>query len=85
MRPLLLLGCIGFFATSVPAQSADYNTTRTYRDPPPVFVGIAPPRPVYLVASPPQYIQDLRTGQPGRWVVLQPSFFDRLFGERNGY
>ena len=41
--------------------------------------------PVYYLPSPPQYVQDLRTGAPGRWVQLQPSFLDRLFGTRDGY
>ena len=42
--------------------------------------------PLYYLPSPPQYVQDLRTGAPGRWVQIQPSFLDRLFGEfRDGY
>lgn len=41
--------------------------------------------PVYYLPSPPQYVQDLRTGAPGRWVQLQPSFLDRLFGPGDGY
>jgi uncharacterized LabA/DUF88 family protein len=42
--------------------------------------------PVYYLPSPPQYVQDLRTGAPGHWVQLQPTLFERIFGEpRNGY
>jgi hypothetical protein len=42
--------------------------------------------PVYYLPSPPQYVQDLRSGAPGHWVQLQPTLFERLFGEpRNGY
>ena len=49
----------------------------------PAYVPYVPP--VYYLPSPPQYVQDLRTGAPGRWVQLQPSFLDRLFGTRDGY
>jgi hypothetical protein len=50
----------------------------------PAYVPYVPP--VYYMPSPPQYVQDLRTGAPGHWVQLQPSFLDRLFGEpRDGY
>ncbi|MES2197580.1 MAG: hypothetical protein V4517_24440 [Pseudomonadota bacterium] len=49
----------------------------------PAYVPYVPP--VYYLPSPPQYVQDLRTGAPGRWVQLQPSFLDRLFGVGDGY
>jgi hypothetical protein len=49
----------------------------------PAYVPYVPP--LYYLPSPPQYVQDLRTGAPGRWVQLQPSFLDRLFGTRDGY
>lgn len=85
MRLVPFLICIGIVATSTPALAADYRPRRVALDPPAIFVGIPPPPPVFLVASPPQYVQDLRTGRAGYWVTLQPSFIDRLFGERNGY
>jgi hypothetical protein len=76
---------IVLITTSTCALAADYPTRREMLDPPRVvYVGIPGPRPVLLVPSPPQYVQDSRTGWAG-WVVLQPSFMDRLFGERNGY
>lgn len=86
MRVVSLLTCIGVFATSTAASSADYySSARPAFNPPVVFVGIPPPKPIYLVASPPQYMQDLRTGRPGYWITPQRSFLDRLFGERDGY
>jgi hypothetical protein len=49
----------------------------------PAYVPHVPP--VYYLPSPPQYVQDLRTGGPGYWVQLKPTFLDRLLGERGGY
>ena len=66
--------------------AADYRAEqpRAYGTPPalyavPTYVPYV--APVYYMPSPPQYVQDLRTGAPGRWVQLKPSFLDRLFGE----
>lgn len=84
MRELGLLLLVGTVATSGSVSAADYRTGEVAPAPSVIFVGIAPPRPLYLVASPPQYVRDLRTGQVS-WVTLQPSFLDRLFGERGGY
>jgi hypothetical protein len=59
-------------------------TVLTAIQPRPMYVPYVPP--MYYLPSPPHYVQDLRTGAPGHWVQLQPSFFDRLFGEfRDGY
>ena len=86
MRVIRFLTCIGILAISTPALSADYHRPRRDAfDAPPVYVGFPAPKPIYWVAAPPQYIQDLRTGRPGYWTAPQPSFLDRLFGERNGY
>jgi hypothetical protein len=86
MRLVQILTCVGVFAASTPALAADYSRPRHVEfNPPVVFVGIPAPKPIFLVASPPQYVMDLRTGRPGYWIIQQPSFFDRLFGERNGY
>lgn len=68
---------------------AGYREPRGYGAPAetyvrPAYVPYVPP--VYYLPSPPQYVQDLRTGAPGRWVQLEPSLLDRLFGEfRDGY
>ena len=68
---------------------AEYQEPRVYGTPPAVYAGptyVPYVAPVYLMPSPPQYVQDLRTGAPGRWVQLKPSFLDRLLGEfRNEY
>jgi hypothetical protein len=70
------------------AFAADYRSD--YREPrvarvyaAPVYTPYVPP--VYYLPSPPQYVQDLRTGAPGHWVQLQPSLLDRLFGPGDGY
>ena len=73
---------------STPGFAADYRAgyyePRAYSAPQAPYVPYVPP--VYYLPSPPQYVQDLRTGAPGHWVQLQPSFLDRLFGEpRDGY
>ena len=79
---LLYLAILG---ASTPAFGADYSYRVAAREKPAVFVGIPAPPPVYIVASPPQYVQDLRTDRPGHWITPQPSLFERFFGERNGY
>lgn len=72
------------------AFAADYRSD--YREPrvvssreyaAPMYTPYVPP--VYYLPSPPQYVQDLRTGAPGRWVQLQPTFLDQLFGRGDGY
>jgi hypothetical protein len=48
--------------------------------------GIRSPPLLYYVETPPRYVRDLRTGEPGQWVVRQPSIFEHLFGlPRDGY
>lgn len=68
---------------------ADYHEPRVYGSPAAVYAGptyVPYVAPVYLMPSPPQFVQDLRTGAPGRWVQLKPTFLDRLLGEfREGY
>lgn len=68
---------------------AEYHEPHVYSAPTAVYAGstyVPYVAPVYLMPSPPQYVQDLRTGAPGRWVQLKPSFLDRLLGEfRDGY
>lgn len=72
----------GAFAADYRAQ---YHEPLGYPSPhaAPAYVPYVPP--VYYLPSPPQYVQDLRTGAPGRWVQLQPSLLDRLFGIGDGY
>jgi len=51
-----------------------------------VDTGIRPPPPLYYVEAPPRYVQDLRTGAPGQYVVRQPGLLEQLFGLRgDGY
>lgn len=72
------------------AVAADYRSdypeprgalSRVYAAP--IYTPYVPP--MYYLPSPPQYVQDLRTGAPGRWVQLQPTFLDQLFGRGDGY
>ena len=88
MRRVLIIA--GAMIASSSAFAADYGAryhqprvsrSAVYAAPP--YVPHVPP--VYYLPSPPQYVQDLRTGAPGRWVQLQPSFLDRLFGPGDGY
>ena len=63
---------------------AEHREPRAYGTPPAVYAVptyVPYVAPVYYMPSPPQYVQDLRTGAPGRWVQLKPSFLDRLLGE----
>jgi hypothetical protein len=88
MRIAVVLVAAGAITASTAAFGADYRTEsyepRAYSSPRAVYVPYVPP--VYYLPSPPQYVQDLRTGAPGHWVQLQPTFLDRLFGDlRNGY
>jgi hypothetical protein len=69
------------FAADYPADhwgQRGYGTASTVYAAPTYVPYVAP---VYLMPSPPQYVQDLRTGAPGHWVQLKPSFLDRLLGE----
>ena len=89
MGKILIVAC-GMMAHDA-ALAADYRAeyrAPSYRTPHviyavPTYVPYVPP--VYYLPSPPQYVQDLRTGAPGYWVQLKPTFFDRIFGERAGY
>lgn len=87
MRKVLIITAVTIASTG--AVAADYRPQ--YQQPREVYAPHAAPAyvpyvpPVYYLPSPPQYVQDLRTGAPGRWVQLQPSFLDRLFGTRDGY
>lgn len=87
MRIGKVLIIVGGMIASPAASAADYRTEysdpRAYGTPSngyakPAYVPYVPP--VYYLPSPPQYVQDLRTGAPGHWVQLKPSFLDRLFG-----
>ena len=78
----------GAIVFSAPGFAADYRAgyyePGVNRYPQPVYVPYVPP--VYYLPSPPQYVRDLRTGDPGHWVQTQPGFFDRLLVDlRNGY
>jgi hypothetical protein len=90
MRRVLIVA--GAMIVSSSAFAADYGSryhqSHVYPSPSsgyaaPAYAPSVPP--VYYLPSPPQYVQDLRTGAPGRWVQLQPSFLDRLFGPGDGY
>ena len=88
MRIAGALIAVGAIISSTPGFAADYRAgyyePRVNSPHRAVYVLYVPP--VYYLPSPPQYVQDLRTGAPGHWVQLQPSFFDRLFVDlRNGY
>ena len=86
MRAMTFFTCISVLGSSAPAFAADYSRSRNVVfNPPVVLLGMPAPKPIFLVASPPQYVMDLRTGHPGYWIIQQPSFLDRLFGERDGY
>jgi hypothetical protein len=88
MRRVLIVA-VAMSASSA-AVAADYHAQ--YREPrvissreyaAPMYAPYVPP--MYYLPSPPQYVQDLRTGAPGRWVQLQPTFLDQLFGRGDGY
>lgn len=87
MRQILIIAAA--MIASSGAHAADYRSR--YYEPRAVTSPHAAPAyiphvpPVYYLPSPPQYVQDLRTGAPGRWVYLQPTFFERLFGPGDGY
>jgi hypothetical protein len=87
MRKVLIIAAAMIVSSG--AEAADYRSPQyePHGSPSPhatrAYVPYAPP--VYYLPSPPQYVQDLRTGAPGRWVQLQPSFLDRLFGTGDGY
>ena len=90
INTVLVIAATMLVSTSVLAADyrAGYREPRAYAPTEsyarPAYVPYVPP--VYYLPSPPQYVQDLRTGAPGRWVQLQPSLLDRLFGEfRDGY
>jgi hypothetical protein len=88
MRLAGALIAAGAIISSTSAFAADYRAgyyePGVYSAPRAVYVPYVPP--VYYLPSPPQYVQDLRTGEPGHWVQFQPSFLDRLFIDlRNGY
>jgi hypothetical protein len=86
MRKLLIIAA-AIIASSA-AVAADYRSQyyRPHAPPSPYAPAYFPyVPPMYYLPSPPQYVQDLRTGAPGRWVQLQPTFLDRLFGVRDGY
>lgn len=90
MRKLFIVA-VGMIASSA-AFAADYGSpyperravssrARVYAEP--MYAPYVPP--MYYLPSPPQYVQDLRTGAPGRWVQLQPTILDQLFGRGDGY
>ena len=81
------LGMIVFsavMAMTASADAADYRDARHHARRPvlyvPIHSGIRPAPPLYIVAAPPRYVEDTRTGYPGRWVVTPPSLAERLFG-----
>ena len=90
MRKVLIIaaGMLVSSAAFAAAYGSRYHQPRAYASPSvvhaaPAYVPYVPP--VYYLPSPPQYVQDLRTGAPGRWVQLQPTFLERLFGPGDGY
>lgn len=87
MRKVLIITAA--LIASSGAEAADYRSQydvpREFSSPHSVQAYVPYVPPVYYLPSPPQYVQDLRTGAPGRWVQLQPTFFDRLFGPGDGY
>ena len=87
MKKIFIVAAAAIASSGVLAADyrSQYYEPRAFpsADAAPVYVPHVPP--VYYLPSPPQYVQDLRTGAPGRWVQLQPSFLDRLFGTGDGY
>ena len=88
MRKVFIIA--GAMIISSGALAADYRSQYYEPHGSPAVVSAAPAYvpyvpPVYYLPSPPQYVQDLRAGAPGRWVQLQPSLLDRLFGTGDGY
>lgn len=87
MRKVLIITAVMIASSAAVAADyrSGYDAPREFSSshPVPAYVPYVPP--VYYLPSPPQYVQDLRTGAPGRWVQLQPTFFDRLFGPGDGY
>ena len=91
MRILLILLSTTVLGTTVlttAASAADYRDA-PYRRHAPRYVEApyyAPPirqaRPLYIVEAPPRYVQDLRIGAPGQYVVREPDFLERVFGLR---
>ena len=86
---LITSGIIASSTAFAADYRAGYHEPRRYSTAPAIYAGptyVPYVAPVYLMPSPPQYVQDLRTGAPGHWIQLKPSFLDRLFGEfRDGY
>lgn len=84
VRVVLIVACVMAMGSS--AFAADYrDAPYRGRRAPVVYTGIRAAPPLYYVAAPPHYVQDLRTGAPGEWVVPEPSLFERLFGPLRGY
>ncbi|WP_441229860.1 hypothetical protein AB7828_07915 [Tardiphaga sp. 215_C5_N2_1] len=88
MRILMIV--LGAATLATPVLASDYRDARyragTARYPIKMDTGIRAPPPLYYVEAPPRYVRDLRTGEPGQWVVRQPSVFEQLFGlPRDGY
>lgn len=86
MRAVLMIASV--LAMTSSALAADYRDAPYLARPaaPKVIsTGIRPAPPLYYVAAPPRYVQDLRTGEPGEWVVPEPSLLERLFGPLRGY
>lgn len=87
MRALLIVASVvamGSSAFAADYRDAPYRVRRAYA-PPMIYTGIRPAPPLYYVAAPPRYVQDLRTGAPGEWVVPEPDLLERLFGPLRGY
>lgn len=90
MRKLLIVLSATVLSTMA-ASAADYRDApyrrgghiERYAYAPQYTPGIRPARPLYLVEAPPRYVQDLRIGAPGQWVVRQPDLVERLFGMRS--
>ena len=87
MRVSKVLIIAGGMTAPLAATAADYRAAyhepRVYSASPgvyaaPAYVPYVPP--VTYLPSPPQYVQDMRTGYPGHWEQLKPSLMDQLFG-----
>ena len=81
---ILTVAIATLLTTTAAASAADYREAPfRHRGPRAAAVldtGIRPAPPLYILEAPPRYIQDTRTGAPGRWVVRQPGLLEQLFG-----
>jgi len=88
VRFLMILFSATIVTTSALAadyRDAPYSSRRAARYPVTAYNGIRQAPPLYYVNAPPRFVQDLRTGDPGHWVVRQPNLIEQIFGYHDYY